>query len=171
MALIATITPARQVTNVDPVTASDLNVGFSPTCALSGSLDMASQAAFGAVNFGQIDISAGATAVNIWQGVTAKVMRVFSIEIIRLSGITAGVAVRLVIRTTAVVPTVIAYALISDIAANIMLPGSLIVYTLTAIGTALASGSGIEVVVGDATNAPINGTTGIIVVSVTALYA
>lgn len=170
MALSAIITPSRQVSSTEPVTVSDLNVIAAPTCAITGALDMATQATFGAIRLGDIALANGSAAVNVWPGVTAKSMRVLGVNFIRLSTITAGSAVRCVIRTTNASPTVICYALISDIAANVLLPQSSVVNTVTGLGAALASGDGIEVVIADVNNAPISGTSGNLVVAVSAVY-
>lgn len=170
MALIATITPSKVLGATDPVSYSDLNTGFAPTCALSGTLDQATQATFAVTRYGSVDVSAGATPVTIFAGVTGKTMRAFRIDIMRTSSITAGSAVRLVIRTTSASPTILAYATIADIAAAVKLAEASITYTVTAIGASLAAGSGIEVVVTDVANAPINGTSGTLVCAVSALY-
>ena len=178
MAITVTITPSKVLNNTDPVSTTDLNVGFSPTAAVNGTLDLPTQATFGATQYAALSLAAGATPVNIFPGVTGKAMRSLGIRIIRTSGLTLGNAVRVVIRSAGVSPTVIAYAALSDILYNtvtinnnsVSLPDQLITYTLTAMGMDTVSGYGIEAVIADVTNAPINGTTGTLTVAVTALY-
>lgn len=170
MALTATITPSKVLNATDPVSYSDLNTGFAPTATIDGTLDQASQADFAVTRYGSVDVSAGATPVSIFAGATGKSLRAFRVDIIRTTSITAGSAVRLVVRTTG--GTLIAYATIADIAsATAKLVESSIVYNVAGIGEALTSGNGIEVVTTDVSNSPINGTSGTIICAVNALYA
>lgn len=170
MSLIATITPSKVLNATDPVTYADLNTGFAPTCAISGTVDQPTQTNFAVVRYAEMSLATGATPLTVFAGSTGKTVRMFRVDIMRLTAITAGSAVRFVVRTTAASPTVIAYATIADISSNVVLPQANITYVVGAIGDAMTSGDGIEVVSADVTNAPINGTSGTIVAAISALY-
>lgn len=170
MALTVTITPAHTFSATEKVTTSLLNLAATPAASVGGVLDLATQADWAAMKCGDIDLSAGATPVSIFAGVINKTIRALKIEFIRTSAIVAGSAIRVVVRTAAAVPTVIAYATLADVAANVVTPQASIVYTVTAMGVPLLSGSGIEVVIADVNNDPINGTSGTVTAAVSAIY-